>query len=284
MIVLVAGATGHLGRELLAELRRRGHRTRALVRDPAKLGEGEADEVVVADAATDPLDDACRGAEVVFSALGATSRVDQGPRKRFRDTDTKPNLRLLEAAERAGVSRFAYVALLNGERLRGNEYAGAHEDVVDALRASPVAHTVIRANGFFSAYDEVLDLARKNRLRMFGDPEARSNPVHDADLAVACADAIEQGVDVIAVGGPETMTRREEAELAYAAAGRPGKKVGRFPNPAVRGLATVLKPIDPRRAALLGFLLEISSIDMIGPSHGERRLRDYLNERSVNAR
>jgi uncharacterized protein YbjT (DUF2867 family) len=277
MHVLVAGANGHLGRELLRELRSRGHRTRALVR-PDKTA--DADEVVVADAEHDPLDDACTGVDVVFSGLGASSRLDRGPRRHFRDTDTKPNLRLLEAAERAGVGRFAYVTLLHADKLRGNPYVDAHEDVVDAARRSTIAHTIIRANGFFSIYDEMLETARKGRFRLIGDPDRLHNPVHDADLAVACVDALEQGADEIEVGGPETLTRRQEAELAYAAIGQPETKIRRVPTPMVRGLATVIRPVDPRRAAIADMIVRVCSIDMVGPPHGERRLGDYLRERA----
>src|SRR5687767_15900664 len=137
MRVLVAGASGHLGRALVAELRGRGHETRALVRDRGRAP--DADEVVVADAATVPLDDALAGIATVFSALGGTSRVDRGPRTSFAKLDTVPNLNLLRAAERLRVERFGYVTVLNGDRLRDNPYADAHEQVVDALRASPVA-------------------------------------------------------------------------------------------------------------------------------------------------
>jgi uncharacterized protein YbjT (DUF2867 family) len=273
MRVLVAGATGHLGRALVAELGRRGHRTRALVRDAGRAP--AADEVAVADAARDPLGEALAGVDVVFSALGGTSRIDSGPRRSFHELDTLPNLALLRAAERAGVGRFAYVSLLNADRLRGNAYVDAHESVVEALRASAVPGTVIRANGFFSAYDELLDMARKGRARIAGDPDRLSNPIHDGDLAVACADALEAGADEVAVGGPETLTRRQEVELVNEAAGR-GRQAKRMPGAVTRAGALILRPIDPRRAALLDFVRRISSIDMVGPAHGERTLADYL--------
>ena len=279
MHVLVAGASGHLGRELVAELRRRGHTVRALVRDRARAP--EADDVVVADAATDPLEAAVRDIDAVFSVLGGTSRVDRGPRKPFRELDTVPNLRLLRAAEGARAGRFAYVALLNGDRLRANPYAGAHEEVVDALVASPLPSTVVRANGFFSAYDEALDLARKGRLRLVGDPGARSNPIHDADLAHACADALEAGVDEVEVGGPQTMTREEEIQLVLAAAGRDGA-IKRMPRVATRAATLALRPFDPRRAAMIDFLDRICSMDMVARPHGDRSLRDYLKVLSAS--
>ncbi len=278
MHVLVAGATGHLGRPLVAELRRRGHRVRVLARDAARAP--DADEVVVADAATDPLDEAVAGVDTVFSALGGSSRVDRGPRTAFRDLSTRPNLNLLRAAEQAGVQRFGYVTLLGADRLRGNAYVEAHEAVVDALRASPVAATIVRANGFFSIYDEMLDMARKGRARIIGNPDARHNPIHDEDLAVACADALEAGADEVEVGGPEILTRREEVELANDAVGR-GRTAKPMPAVITRGGALLLRPINPRRAATLDMAHRVCSEDMVGPAHGTRRLGDYLRERAT---
>jgi uncharacterized protein YbjT (DUF2867 family) len=276
MRVLVAGASGHLGRALVAELRERGNEVRALVRDASRAP--QADEVVVADAAVVPLDDALAGVDTVFSVLGGSSRVDRGPRKPFARLDTVPNLNLLRAAERLHVKRFGYVAMLDGPRYRDNPYCGAHEDVVDALRASPVAATIVRANGFFSAYDELIDQARKGRARHVGDPAARSNPIHDADLAVVCADALEEGADEVEVGGPETFTRREELELINEIVGR-GRTAKRVPGALSRAAPVLLRPLDPRRAAMLDFLNRICSTDVIGPPHGERRFAAYVRAR-----
>ncbi|HEX8207295.1 MAG TPA: hypothetical protein VF587_14635, partial [Solirubrobacteraceae bacterium] len=198
----------------------------------------------------------------------------------FRELDTFPNLNLLRAAERAGVGRFAYVTLLGADRLRGNAYVDAHEAVVDALRDSQVAATVIRANGFFSIYDELLDMARKGRARIIGNPDARHNPVHDADLAIACADALDAGADEVEVGGPEILTRREEVELANDAVGR-GRAAKRMPSAITRGGALLLRPVNPRRAAMLDLNERVCAEDMVGPPHGERRLEDYLRERAA---
>ena len=122
-------------------------------------------------------------------------------------------------------------------------------------------------------------MARTGRARVIGDPEAKSNPVHDADLARACVDAIESGAAEIGVGGPQTLTRREEVELANEAAGH-GRTVKRMPAAITRGGALLLRPVDPRRAAMLDFLQRVCSIDMVGPPHGDRTLGEYLRTRA----
>jgi uncharacterized protein YbjT (DUF2867 family) len=285
--VLVAGASGSLGRQMLGALRRRGHAVRALARDPARLGAAarDADEVAVADAAEagDALVRACEGVDAVFSALGGTTRFDAGPNAPFRALDVPPNANLIGAAERAGVERFGYVSLFNADRLRGLEYVDAHEEVVERLHASGLAGTVVRANGFFSVYEELLPLARRGAAAVVGgDPEQRDNPIHQADLAEACADALEAGAPEVAVGGPEVLTRREEVALAYRAVGREAE-VPVLPSEDVRRTARELAPRDPRRAAMLEFLVALGDLEMVAPAHGERRLGDYLRERAAAA-
>src|SRR5438105_4946938 len=73
--VLVAGATGRLGREVVEELKARGHRVRALARSARRLDalRDVADELCVANA-LDPrsLPAALSGVDGVFSCLGAS--------------------------------------------------------------------------------------------------------------------------------------------------------------------------------------------------------------------
>lgn len=282
-MVLIAGATGSLGRHLLSEFARRGRQTRALVRDRdgAASIDSTASEAVVADL-TDPHPDlarACCGVETVISVAGQSTASRRMPDRRgFFEVDYVGNTRLLEAAEAAGARRFLYLSVFNAERLRGLEYVDAHERVVERLLASELEATIVRANGFFSGYLELLELARAGRpVPVLLGGSARSNPVHEADLAVACLEALEAGEDAVDVGGPEILTRLQEIELAFAAAGRQPRTIPVHPWFA-RALSAALRPFDRRRSALLTFLAAINTIDMVAPKTGHRDLGSYLVE------
>ncbi|HEX8853149.1 MAG TPA: NAD(P)H-binding protein, partial [Pyrinomonadaceae bacterium] len=156
--VLVAGAPGQLGRYVLAELRRRGYRTRALVRDASRAAtlQGEADETVSGDVTRpETLAHVCEQVDVVFSAVGAPLSLKRGGAS-YREVDFEGNRNLLAAARAAGVRRFVYVSVFGAERLRESEYVRAHEDFVQELQRSGLAHTVVRPTGFFSAMGEML--------------------------------------------------------------------------------------------------------------------------------
>ena len=77
--VLVAGATGYLGRNVVKTLKDKGFWVRALGRDKARLDPIEefADELFIGEV-TDPgsLDGLCDGIDIVFSLVGITWQKD----------------------------------------------------------------------------------------------------------------------------------------------------------------------------------------------------------------
>lgn len=279
--LLIAGASGHLGVQVTREFKRRGYRVRTLTRTPARLAHlsDSIDEVVRADL-TDPaqLEGICNQGELVFSCAGASLALsDLRDRRSFTAVDYQGNLNLLQAARRSGASKFGYVSLFGGRELRHTEYAAAHERFVDALRASGMAHTVIRPTGYFSFFAEILEMARQGRGLVIGSGEARTNPIHEADLAEVCVRATEEETAEIEVGGPEVYTRREIVELAFAALDR-APRVRSLPPGLFRGIASVAKPFNPRLAALLDFGVAVSQVDAVAPPHGSRSLRAYFAE------
>ena len=73
--VLVAGATGYLGKYVIEALHREGYRIRALVRNAERLAELKVlcDEIVVAEATKpETLTELIGDATVVFSSLAST--------------------------------------------------------------------------------------------------------------------------------------------------------------------------------------------------------------------
>ncbi len=116
--------------------------------------------------------------------------------------------------------KFAYISVLAGPRLRATAYVAAHEEFIEDLIASDIEHTVIRANGFFYSYLDLLEFVRRGIAISFGDGTARSNPIHEADLASACMEAIEGQIGTSALVGRRRSADAAEIEMAFAAIGR----------------------------------------------------------------
>lgn len=272
--VFIAGATGYLGRYLCAAYRARGCHVTALVRDRDRARDLDADALIEAEASRpQTLLGAMEGIDLVVSALGITRQADG---LSYRDVDYGANLTLLREAERAGVARFAYVHVLNADAMRHVPLVSAKADFVEALQASDIASTVIAPSGYFSDMGEVLSMARSGRVWLFGSGQTRVNPIHGADLAEAIADATETGRAWLDVGGPETFTQAEIAQLAFDALGRPAR-ITRLPDPLRKAALAVLPWVTPRKMhGPAQFFLTALALDMVGEAHGDHRLSQHF--------
>lgn len=273
--VLVAGATGHLGGFVAQEFKRRGYFVRALARSPEKLDpiRDSLDEVVQAEITRpETLDGACYGMDVVFSSVGITK---QKGKLTFKDVDYQGNKNLLEVAQRSGVGKFIYVSVFGGPRLLHLDIVKAHEDFVSVLRDSGLSHTVIRPTGFFSDMGEYMQMARKGRVYLFGNGANRINPIHGADLAEVCVDAVEGDAREVDVGGPEVLTHREIARLALSAAGKP-ERITSVPVWIMRGVVSLTRIFNRHQGELLAFMTEALTGEVGAPQAGTRRLADYF--------
>lgn len=281
--VLIAGATGYLGRFLCAEYRQRGFHVTALVRDRRRAEDLDADKLTCAEA-TNPetLSGAMDGIYLVVSALGITRQADG---LSYEEVDFGANLNLLREAERAGVKRFGYIHVLKAQAMRQVPLVSAKADFVDVLQTSGIASTVIAPSGYFSDMEEFLSMARAGRVWLFGSGAKRINPIHGADLAAAVVDATEAGLGWLDVGGPETFTQAEIAHLAFDALDRPARFT-RLPDVLRRAALAVLPWVTPRRIhGPAQFFLTALAEDMVGDTHGTRRLSDhfrYLAGRTKN--
>jgi len=119
--VLVAGATGYLGRFVVYEFNRRGHWVRALARNPNKLEEtGPFLEPAVIDQVNEvftgqvtrpeTLQGLCDDVDIVFSSIGITRQKDK---LTYREVDYQGNKNILNIALAGPVKKFIYVSVFN---------------------------------------------------------------------------------------------------------------------------------------------------------------------------
>jgi len=281
--ILVAGATGYLGQFVVKALKARGYWVRALGRSASKLAPVEeyADELFLGEV-TDPdsLVGVCDGIDIVFSSVGITRQKDG---LTYNDVDYQANRNLLTIAEASGASKFMYAHVLNAEKLRHVAMIQAKQRFVDELKRSALEHTVICPTGFFSDMAEFLKMARSGRVYLFGDGSNRINPIHGADLAEVCADAVESWEQQLDIGGPEAFTYREIAELAFDVLNKP-EKITCVPKFLVSTTVGALRWLTPAKVhGPVEFMASVMTMDVIGQARGQRRLADHFRdcERSV---
>src|SRR6185369_8561323 len=154
MRVLVAGATGALGHEVVNALLGGGRQVRASGRSAERLARLPNTETRIVDVENrEGLREAMTGVDAVFSCLGASVQlgVVYG-RVTYAKVDVPLNNNLIQAAIASGRRRFVYISVFRAPDFPNLVYMRAHEEVATLLKQSGLHHAVVRPTGFFSTY------------------------------------------------------------------------------------------------------------------------------------
>jgi NADH dehydrogenase len=242
-MLLLTGATGSIGSRLLPLLLERGEDVRCLVREPRRLGAHRVDvQIALGDLGemSDPylVRQALRGVDTVIH-LAATIR-DQPPH-RIEELNGLATVRLLRAAERSGVGRFAFFSALDAAPTQRTRFFRAKWLAERAVISSPLDTTVFAPSIVYDRSDPWVTLLRRFSLLpvmpVSGEGTARFQPIWAADAARCVVAALDLDApdarDRYELAGPETLSYDEMSDLVSRVAGRPRPLV-HIPLPAVR--------------------------------------------------
>lgn len=228
-MILVAGATGALGSEIVRRLPQRSQKVRALVRqssDQAKvqaLQEAGA-EIVRGDLKeAETLRAACDGAQVVISTVSMIATGKEGDS--FAATDGAGTRQLIDAARAAGAEQFIFVSL-DTSRVPEMPLSVAKRETEEYLKRSGLTYTILHPSLFMEIWLGPM---------LFGDPAAGSAKVYGdgthklryvatadvAELAVQCVDNPDAANAVIPFGGPEPISQRDAVKIFEEEFGKP---------------------------------------------------------------
>jgi NADH dehydrogenase len=264
-LILVAGASGLLGRVIVRRLREEGHHVRALSRHAANLADAEriGAEPFVGDMLDrSAMDRACAGVTEIISTAnnilgkGATSptRVDEAM------------YRTLGAAARAaGVRRWIYVSARDLTADSPVDFFRVKLRVEEIVKESGVSWVAIRSSAFMDVWTGVLfGNAEKPApvATIFGRGNLVCNFIAIEDvvsflLAVLRDPAVQN--EVIDIGGPSEVTLVQLSQPIQRAMGVPEKR-RHVPGPVLNLARHVVRPFHEvaARFASMGYWMTIT--------------------------
>ncbi|MFU8821381.1 MAG: SDR family oxidoreductase [Gammaproteobacteria bacterium] len=226
-MILVAGATGELGRVICQKLTERGGMVYGMVRagsSPAAVAELEAMGVVPVQAELgnrESLREACSGCDSVVSGMTAMGRASESIERVDRDGQ----LALVAAAAEEGVERFVYVSY-SGVIGKDDPLTLAKRAVERTLKHSGMTWTVLRPSYFMESWFSPalgFDIAA-GKARIYGagrEPISWVAREDVAEFAAAAVDSEEARNATIEIGGPEAIAPLDAVALFESLAGRP---------------------------------------------------------------
>jgi NADH dehydrogenase len=216
-MILLTGATGAIGGELLPLLLSQGHDVRALVREPRRLGPNRVNVQIALGDLADPFSmrHALRGVDTVVH-LAATIR-DQ-PGGTIEELNGLATARLLRAAERVGAERFLFFSAIGATEFQRTRFFRAKALAERAVLASPLESVVFAPSIVYAPGDPWLGLLERLSalpvMPVSGSGRARYQPIWARDVA-RCVSASLDGGD----GGQPPGTREEAGGRRYELAG-----------------------------------------------------------------
>jgi len=229
-VILVTGATGFLGAEIVRRASRRGWRVRGLARHPEDaeaLGRLPHVELFRADVGDrQELAEAMADVEAVIHLVGI---IVPTRRQSFEEVHVEGTGNVLEACMNAGVRRYVHMSALGAEQGRDRSvYWDTKWRAEQAVRASGLAATIFRPSTIFGPDDAFFNrLARVARwspvVPLPAGGRQQFQPVWVGDVAEVFLQAARMDATrrpLYEVAGPEVLTLRQIVRVLAGILGR----------------------------------------------------------------
>lgn len=221
MKVVLAGAFGNLGADILKTLVREGHE---VVAADLKVKEIEGIEGKYTSRSIDvtkpeTLEGLCDGADYVITTVGLTGASATVTNY---DIDYNGNLNLLNEAKKAGVKGFTYISVIKADSDEKVPMLHSKYLFEQKLKESGIPYVIHRPTGYFYDIAKVfMPMIEKGEVTLLGKEDSHANVVDTPDFADFIVLHMADQNCTFEVGGKETYSYAEIAEMFFKAAGKP---------------------------------------------------------------
>ena len=213
-MILVTGASGTVGGEVLRQLREHGAAVRGAFHTPAKMAQAKSngvDAVIMDFSDRASITSALKGVDKVF-LIGGTA-----------PNQSELEINVVEEAKRAGVKQIVKLSVLSAS---GEKYTFAklHRAVEKKIEASGVPYTFLRANQFMQNFVTYQTGTIKSQGAFYAPAkDSRTSMIDVRDIAAVAENALTEGGHTgktYELTGPEALSNQQAAEKLSAAVGK----------------------------------------------------------------
>lgn len=277
MKILLAGAFGKLGSDILKTLVHAGHDVVAadLVTREITGIVGKYTPLKVDLTASTSLSGLCDGVEAVITTVGLTST---SATLTNYDIDYQGNLNLLKEATRADVKKFAYVSVIKADSDKSVPMLHAKHMFEEELKKSKIPYVIYRPTGYFYDIAKVfMPMIEKGEVTLLGKKAFHANVIDTTDLADFILLHLKDNNKTFDVGGKETYSYEEMATLFFQAAGKP-PVIKRAPVWLFSLLAIINKWKKNGKEPIIRFSRWTLTNDLVGEvSYGKLSFKEYIS-------
>lgn len=276
MKVVLAGAYGNLGADILKRLVKDNHEVVALDLVQRDLGiEGNVTFKQIDVTKPETLVGVCDGADVVISTVGLTKTSATVTNYQI---DYQGNLNILNEAKKAGVKHFAYTSVIKAELAPKVPMVHAKHMFEEELKKSGLTWSIYRPTGYFYDIVKVFKpMIEKGEVTLLGKKPVHANVISTEDLADFVVLHMLDENKMYNIGGKETYSYEEIANLCFAAAGKE-PVIKRAPAFLFDVLAFVNKLKKNGKEAILRFSKWTLTEEMVGDTiYGDMSFKEYIN-------
>ena len=292
--MLITGATGYIGRHLVARLAARGEHPRCLLRSGSgKRALPEGAEAVGGDLG-DPasLEAATNGATAVVHLAAVVANLKQTKTVSYRGVNDEGTANLVRAARHSGVAHFVHLGGLNTIPGGANSYIRTRYNGEQHVRTGGIPYSILQPSILFGDgsqfFTTLADLARRSPiLPVPGNGRLRFQPIWVEDVVTCLLALLDEGGrdETVGVGGPAYYTYDQLLDLILARIGKRRPKL-HLPLPLVTPGATLMERLLPRPPVTVATLElfasgdNVTNLDSVSARFGfqPRSLEEQLRE------
>lgn len=277
MKVVLAGAYGNLGADIFKCLLAEGHEVVAadmIERDLGLTGNFTFKKMDVTN--PESLKGLCDGADVVITTVGLTKTSATTTNY---EIDYQGNLNLLNEAKAAGVKNFAYISVLKADKAPKVPMLHAKYLFEEELKKSGLEWVIYRPTGYFYDIVKVFKpMIEKGEVTLLGKKPVHANVISTEDFADFIVKHMCDNEKMYDIGGKETYSYEEIANLCFEAAGKE-PVIKRAPAMLFDVLAFINKFKKNGKEAILRFSKWTLTEEMVGDTiHGDMSFAQYIKE------